>query len=420
MKKLNYYLVILFSLLLLACRTDENEDSKIENQYKPINAFVNFEKQIKFQKSSEINYAYPFAEIISNFINRTPEFKENFEKEYGKIDLSLASQTFGENNKYNIFPIIKKGHVSSLLICEVNADRTYARFKVLDSRTPKLNIKEIIDSFEAKFSAKSNRINTTAREVAIEEIIITVYYDYYIYWSSGSSGSGTSGGGNMDGDGTIHGSGGSGGTTSANQNIIDNLDGYPCAQDLLKQLPNLNNDLAKLLNDLFKNSDKYNITFKPKSGLGETDGITSSGGSKEFGTFKVTIFLNDQVLKNATKEYILITMYHEVVHAYLDYEKFTLGNAEFEKQFPNIVVGNEYLPDGTIKNRYFFDDNHVQFGPYLSELKQILKSYNSGLSDETVSALAKFGITGLTDKEKEINKNERDTTKGTYTGTKCP
>lgn len=215
MKKLNYYLVILFSLLLLACRTDENEGSKIENQYKPINAFVNFEKQIKFQKSSEINYAYPFAEIISNFINKTPEFKENFEKEYGKIDLSLASQTFGENNKYNIFPIIKKGHVSSLLICEVNADRTYARFKVLDSRTPKLNIKEIIDSFEAKFSAKSNRINTTAREVAIEEIIITVYYDYYIYWSSGSSGSGTSGGGNMDGDGTIHGSGGSGGSDVA-------------------------------------------------------------------------------------------------------------------------------------------------------------------------------------------------------------
>ena len=215
MKKLNYYLVILFGLLLLACRTDENEDSKVTNQYQPINAFVNFEKQINSQKSSGINYAYPFAEIISNFLDKTPGFRKDFEKEYGEIDLSLASQTFGENNKYNIFPIIKKGHVSSLLICEINTDRTYARFKVLDSKTPKLNIKEIIDSFETKFSTKSNRINATAREVAIEEVIITVYYNYYIYWSSGSSGSGTSGGGNMNGDGTIHGSGGSGGSDSA-------------------------------------------------------------------------------------------------------------------------------------------------------------------------------------------------------------
>lgn len=237
-----------------------------------------------------------------------------------------------------------------------------------------------------------------------------------LYCSGAGGDTGTSNGDVDYGD--SHGSGG--GATSTNQNIIDNLEGYPCAQEILKQLPNLNNDLARLFSNLFKNSDKYNITFKPKSRLGMTDGITSSGGSKEFGTFKVTIFLNDEVLKHATKEYILITMYHEVIHAYLDYEKFTLGDVEFERQFPNIIIGNEYLADGTIKNRYFFDDNHAQFGPYLSELKQILKSYNSRLSDETASALAKFGITSLTNKEEEINKNERDTTKGTYTGTKCP
>jgi len=34
--------------------------------------------------------------------------------------------------------------------------------------------------------------------------------------------------------------------------------------------------------------------------------------------------------------------------------------------------------------------------------------------------MAKAGITTMTDAEKTLNKNERDTTLGKHTGTKCP
>jgi hypothetical protein len=113
-------------------------------------------------------------------------------------------------------------------------------------------------------------------------------------------------GGNNGGEPTYPYPGGNGnhGTTNPNQDIINNLQDYPCAQNLVQQLPNLRNDLAIAMHQIFQNNDNYNIIFRPKSNMGNVDGSTFTSHTNT-GIFTAFIDLNDQILAHATKEYIL-------------------------------------------------------------------------------------------------------------------
>lgn len=206
---------------------------------------------------------------------------------------------------------------------------------------------------------------------------------------------------------------------SPSQDIIDNLQGYSCAQELVKELPDLKNIISASMKQIFANNEDYNIIFKAKSGLGHLDGITYSSSSSEFNSFKATIYLNDQMLLNATKEYILVTMFHEVVHAFLDYEKFRLGNVLFHQQYPNIIEGYDYAPNGTIINTYTYIDGHQQLMPFLTTLQSIVSAYNPDLPQNVAVAMSRYGIATLTPEQSTLNTNERDTSLGNYHGTKC-
>ena len=203
------------------------------------------------------------------------------------------------------------------------------------------------------------------------------------------------------------------------QDIINELQNYPCAQSIVQELPNLSNDIALKMRDIFQNSDNYHIIFRAKSGLGNIDGETR-GSYSNTGTFRAVIDLNDEVLQNATKEYILITMYHEVVHAFLDYERYRLGNTSFQNTYPYVLVGYDYDSSGNIVNRYTFLSGHNQLGAFLTQLENILSSYNPNLPQETIKAIAKAGITTMTSQESQLNRNERNTLLNNYKGTKCP
>jgi hypothetical protein len=205
-----------------------------------------------------------------------------------------------------------------------------------------------------------------------------------------------------------------------NQDLISELRGYPCAQNLIQLLPTLKNDLAVSMQQIFQNNTNYNIKFKPKTGLGNTDGITYPSISPEFGTFTATIYLNDQVLTHATKEYILVTMYHEVLHAFLAYELFKLGATAFHEKYLGVIVGYDYAADGTVINRFKYIDGHQQMVPFLTTLQNILSSYNPNLSQDVIVAMSRAGITTLTPEQVVLNSNERDTTSGNHQGTKCP
>lgn len=70
--------------------------------------------------------------------------------------------------------------------------------------------------------------------------------------------------------------GGGGGDTSGfitpAEINTEQLKQYPCAYAIAQELTSLNNELADVMNKIFKNSNKYKITFRPKSNMGTDDG----------------------------------------------------------------------------------------------------------------------------------------------------
>lgn len=406
-------------LLLLGCRSNEEIVDSNAAMNEKIGAFARFEAAKSSSKLVRNTYAVPFAEIIRNFMAKNSSYKNEFEMNFGKIDLDVSSQDFGTDEKIVIFPIIKNNKVEFLLLCKINGDRTFASFVI--GTKANSTIRSIIDQFQLHYDRKAS-----AR--AIEEVVITVVVNNYYQcdigpiWNGCVSEGGYAGVNTMDGGAYVHGGSGSSGAPevpTANQNIIDALDGYPCAQDLLRQIPNANNEIAKSINDLFGTSEKIDLTFKPKAGMGNVDGETKVGIVKEFGTFKATIFINEDILNYGTKEYILVTMFHEALHAYLDYELWNLGKEKFEANYPSIYVSSETTQNGTI-NSYNFLENHQTFGFYLQDLKNVISSFNPSLSADVVTALAKTGVTTTTMSEQQKNANERDVRLNNFSGTKCP
>lgn len=211
---------------------------------------------------------------------------------------------------------------------------------------------------------------------------------------------------------------------------ITELKTYPCAFAIAQELPNLKNDLGTALNKIFKNSDKYDITFRVSSrltGKDPTDAETfgpKDPANYKGNVFKQTIYFNKDVLANATKEYILVTMYHEVVHAYLNSELNRLGQQQFDIEYPGLYIeGRHLVIDGInaeIKT-FFYYDNHQQAAAFINTLQEILMSNNPNLSTNTAKILSKAGMVALPPDEDKINRRERgiDKTLGIPEGTKC-
>ncbi|MCL1670843.1 hypothetical protein [Elizabethkingia ursingii] len=174
---------------------------------------------------------------------------------------------------------------------------------------------------------------------------------------------------------------------------VEQLKDYPCAYALAQQLPNMKNDIAKLLKDTFGNNSKINVSFKAAD-LATADGTTTMRGDKN--NFDATITLDSGMLSTATKEFILATMYHEVLHAYLLYEWSSLGTSGFFTKYPTAETYDITLKDGTISKEIRFikgdDQNHDQMGPFINGLKNAILQYNPNYPPDRAEALAMGGI----------------------------
>ncbi len=173
----------------------------------------------------------------------------------------------------------------------------------------------------------------------------------------------------------------------------DKLKDFPCAYALAQQLPDMKNDIAKLLKETFGNNSKINVTFKAGD-LGTDDGITNMKGDRD--NFDATITLDRGMLSTATKEFILATMYHEVLHAYLLYEWSSLGSSGFFTKYPTAETYDITLKDGTISKEIRFikgdRQNHDQMGPFINGLKNAILQYNPNYPSDRAEALAMGGI----------------------------
>ncbi|WP_293947042.1 MULTISPECIES: hypothetical protein [unclassified Sphingobacterium] len=222
------------------------------------------------------------------------------------------------------------------------------------------------------------------------------------------------------------GDGGSGGnsdgtvptyTSDEDKEIIDSLQGYPCAQEVLKKLPNLENKISIWLNSVFnkktaEDERKFNIVFSASLQMSsDLDGhyIGYETSAKEVHFIK----LNGNMLKTASQEYIAVTMFHEALHAFLRSEKMRLKAENKEYQFPILY------PDWTaytIGGQEKYVNKHNDFGPWMKDLQNALQTFNPSLTDIDAIALTKGGvIANMTQNEIDVNKNY----KNGKVGTKC-
>jgi len=173
-----------------------------------------------------------------------------------------------------------------------------------------------------------------------------------------------------------------------------------CAKTLLAQAPNLNNDIAKILRETFGTNDRFNITVHNKSFATDPKHKKDVAYTETIGRVDsynkdiliCDIYLNDDIISKASQEYILGTIYHEVVHAFLNTESLSLGKESFNKKYP--FVKEQYLSIGGEQvRRYVFLDSHERFAPFIDNLARgILSLPNTKVSMEEAIALAKAGV----------------------------
>ncbi|WP_315099967.1 hypothetical protein [Capnocytophaga sputigena] len=173
-----------------------------------------------------------------------------------------------------------------------------------------------------------------------------------------------------------------------------------CAKALLAQAPNLNNNIAKILRETFGTNDRFNITVHNKSFATDPKHKKDVAYTETIGRVDsynkdiliCDIYLNDDIISKASQEYILGTIYHEVVHAFLNTESLSLGKESFNKKYP--FVKEQYLSIGGEQvRRYVFLDSHERFAPFIDNLARgILSLPNTKVSMEEAIALAKAGV----------------------------
>ncbi|WP_293742025.1 hypothetical protein [uncultured Pedobacter sp.] len=217
-----------------------------------------------------------------------------------------------------------------------------------------------------------------------------------------------------------------------NKDIIDSLQGYPCAQGILTDMPNLKNKIADSLKSVFVGSGSctYYMKFiaqdtlkgKGLDGTTKTRTVPTNGVNFNDGyTFQARIELNPDVLYYATKEYILVTMYHEALHAYIAAELDRLGAVDFKIKYPDVNPAYIDGPQGRIDltKAVFVADHSTMAQAFLTDLTKAILSFNPAFTETRAKALAKGGIVNLSQSEKDINDAERDTRKNIYHGKKC-
>lgn len=184
----------------------------------------------------------------------------------------------------------------------------------------------------------------------------------------------------------------------ANKIDIEQLKDFPCAYSLALQLTNENigGDLARLLKETFGVNERVNINFI--SSDSQFLGKNVSGGFRFTGdanNFNGNVYLNKDILSNATQNYLLATLYHEVVHGYLDYERNRLGESQFNIQYPEMQSYDVKLGDGTTIKKFLFigtDQNHNRMGPFINGIKQAVINFDPSYPPNRAEALAMGGL----------------------------
>ena len=202
-------------------------------------------------------------------------------------------------------------------------------------------------------------------------------------------------------------------------NIIDELTNK-CASELLTKASTLPNNIASIMNATFGNNDKFNITVRNKSFATDTlhkgdvaYTIPKGSISGNVHTLDCDIYLNDDIISSASQEYILATIYHEVIHSYLIYELQTLGAVAFNQKYPSVYM--KEFPIGNRNKTKMYTlirvEQHDKFSNFIESLAQSIMSLpGTQISLETARAMAKVGVVeneSLSERENYLNNQQK-------------
>jgi len=159
--------------------------------------------------------------------------------------------------------------------------------------------------------------------------------------------------------------------------IIDNTT-TPCVQDIIERIKNGNfgNDVfVKLIRDIFDKNIEVNLTIVEEELGYDTDGdyanqnFQSSALYDNTFTFNSEIRLNSRFTGTASKDWILATTIHEMIHAYIQYQEARriggfITQAQFNSEFPLWATSG---------------DHEVMASQYVGVITDILMAHNPTL-----------------------------------------
>ncbi len=224
MKKNAFYLLLLLSVLVLSCRSEEaiSEKTEFAEQITSFKKFEekiasdlsyrarqlqNFEKKAKtnshksMQKTSstidipisDVSYKIPFRETIENYFANHSDYAQSFYATFGQPFYAVSTYTYGYNGnavKAIAFPIVKEGLVTGIIHGVVSANRDFVYFTVVqntDSTTQKVitDLQYEIDNLYPKGPEIMSRliVEREARQREIEGVSL-----YYLQDRSGGGG----------------------------------------------------------------------------------------------------------------------------------------------------------------------------------------------------------------------------------------
>jgi len=368
------------------------------------------------------------------------------------VEFKVRSYIITEENgeKWMIFPRVENNQVIGLIMCTLKEKETFIAFDEIKNESD--YYKQLLPLFQEAFNRYNRRkgslaLNASIKPMAIggggetenpvegcgddvqqcgsiEEVVVPGKPNKPKDPPSKPVGASSCDSLSQCPPPTDEGGGGGGGggyfpTPKPNQEIINNLEKYPCAQKLLEKAPNLNSSFSELIKNIFKENDRVKVTFIPypfedprDEGKFLEEKKTKDNEGNEILNF--TIRLSEDVLKTSTQEYALSVMYHEFVHAYLTYEWRRLGTDTYIQKYPFLET---YTVNGEVKFKFIAGD-HQAFSPFISMIADAIQAYNPNFSRKLANNLAMGGLTNGVDEGVASRQNERESNKYA-SGTKC-
>ncbi|GMQ26312.1 hypothetical protein Aoki45_29940 [Algoriphagus sp. oki45] len=163
-----------------------------------------------------------------------------------------------------------------------------------------------------------------------------VVYEEYSHTTCGSGSCDTNSQDACLDDGT-NGGGGDGGQIAYK---IENNVQNPCISNQVEKAidAQFKNQITNLINNAFGQSEKFNILLEDLDlNDNSLDGITGTSFTDMAVTFTITI--NSGALASSSQEYIMVTVFHELLHAYMNY----LGINMSSNSIDHVNMANSYL-----------------------------------------------------------------------------